>query len=228
MHRDNAASPFNPLPPAVWLLVIPLIVVELAFQAGARGLAGGADAVGWRLSAVRSFGFFDTVFTRMFASMSFPLPDVVRLVSYTFLHAGFAHVVFAVVLTMALGKMVGEVWRGWALVLVWYASAAVGAVAYALALDGGAPLIGAYPSVFGLVGAFTFLLWVNLAAVGANKYRAFLLIGILLLVRLLFGVLFGGNQDWIAEVTGFATGFGLSFVVSPGAWPRVLEQVRRR
>jgi membrane associated rhomboid family serine protease len=79
-----------------------------------------------------------------------------------------------------------------------------------------------------LIGGFTFLLWVNLAAVGANKYRAFSLIGFLLAIQLLFGLLFGGGYEWVADVAGFAAGFLLSFVVSPGGWGRVLDKIRQR
>jgi len=91
-----------------------------------------------------------------------------------------------------------------------------------------APLFGGYPAVFGLIGGFTFLLWVNLAAVGANKFRAFTLIGFLLGFQLLFGLLFGGGYEWVADVAGFVTGFALSFVVSPGGWARVLAKIRQR
>jgi membrane associated rhomboid family serine protease len=91
-----------------------------------------------------------------------------------------------------------------------------------------APLFGGYPAVYGLIGAFTFLLWVNLAAVGANKYRAFSFIGFLLGIQLVFGLFFGGGYEWVADLAGFVCGFLLSFVVSPGGWGRVLAKVRQR
>ena len=89
-------------------------------------------------------------------------------------------------------------------------------------------LIGAYPPVYGLIGAFTFLLWVRLAAVGANQNRAFLMIGFLLGTQLVFGLAFGGGLDWIADLAGFTTGFFLSFVVSPGGFGRVRDRLRQR
>ena len=45
---------------------------------------------------------------------------------------------------------------------------------------------------------------------------------------LLFGLLFGGGWDWVAELSGFAAGFLLSFVVSPGGWMKVREMIRER
>jgi membrane associated rhomboid family serine protease len=69
---------------------------------------------------------------------------------------------------------------------------------------------------------------VRLAAVGANRYRAFTLIGFLMGIQLLFGALFGGNWEWVADLTGFAAGFVLSFLVSPGGPMRVLALIRQR
>jgi membrane associated rhomboid family serine protease len=45
---------------------------------------------------------------------------------------------------------------------------------------------------------------------------------------LVFGVLFGGSWDWVADVAGFAAGFLLSFLVSPGGFARLLDQIRQR
>ena len=72
------------------------------------------------------------------------------------------------------------------------------------------------------------MIFTNLSKVGANKYRAFSLIGALLFVQFVFGVVFGGGWEWVGDVAGFAAGFLLSFVVSPGGFRRVLDQVRQR
>jgi membrane associated rhomboid family serine protease len=158
-----------------------------------------------------------------------PFADLVRLVAYPLVHATFTHSLFAVVILLALGKMVGEIFRWWGVVVVVLGASIAGALAYGLLVpDLRAPLIGAYPPVYGLIGAFTFLLWTNLARKGANKYRAFSLIGALLFFQLVFGVLFGGNWDWVADIAGFAAGFLLSFLVSPGGFARVVEMIRQR
>ena len=83
------------------------------------------------------------------------------------------------------------------------------------------PLIGGFPAVYGLIGAFTYILWRSMSLVGANQARAFSLIGVLMGIQLLFGLLFGLNNDWIADLGGFATGFMLSFVVAPGSLLRL-------
>ena len=136
---------------------------------------------------------------------------------------------FAVVMVLALGNMVAGVFRWWGVLVVFLGSTVVGGAAYGLLVPGlRTQLIGAYPGIYGLIGAFTFLIWTKLALVGANRLRAFSLIGVLLAVQLVFGLLFGGGWDWVAEVTGFATGFLLSFVVSPGGFRRVVQMMRQR
>ncbi|MBZ4690261.1 MAG: Rhomboid family protein [Cereibacter sp.] len=228
MHKDLNAAPLNPLPVAVWLLALPIAAMELLSSAGATGLLSDPAAIGWRLEAVGRLGFRPAAMREMIATGYFPWRELLRLVSYPLVHASFTHALMAVVILLALGKMVGEVFRTWAMVLVFLGSALVGALAYAMVPGLSTPLIGAYPAVYGLIGAFTFLLWVNLAAKGANQYRAFSLIGLLLGIQLLFGLLFGGGYEWVADLAGFATGFVLSFVVSPGGWARVKAKLRRR
>lgn len=227
--KDNLnAPPLNPLPLVVWLLALPIIAMEVVLGLGARGLVGGAQGVGWRIDAIQRFAFSPELMRDMIATGQYPLAGLARLTSYSLVHGNFTHAAFVVVMLLALGKMVGEVFRWWAVLAVFFGAAAVGAFVYALIPEVQVALIGGYPAVYGLIGAFTFLLWVNLAAVGANKFRAFTLIGFLLAFQLVFGVIFGGGWDWVADIAGFATGFFLSFVVSPGGWARVRGKMRQR
>lgn len=226
--QDRNAPPLNPLPPIIWLLALPIIAMEVVVGLGESGLLGGAQAVGWRMQASEKFGLYPDWMRQLFELHQYTPDQMMRLVTYPLVHVNFTHALFVLVLLLALGKMVGEVFRWWAVVAVFFGAAIVGALAYTAIPAVHAPLFGGYPAVYGLIGAFTFLLWVNLAAVGANKYRAFSMIGFLLGIQLLFGVLFGGGWDWVADLAGFATGFFLSFVVSPGGWQRVREKLRQR
>lgn len=227
MDRDPNAPPFNPLPPVVWLLALPVVAIEALLSAGARGLVGGPSAVGWRIEAIQSYGFADQVWEWMLETRTFPVEHLLRFLAYPFVHISVTHALFVVVFVLALGKFVGEVFRLWAVLAVYFASAVVGALAYGLLLDDPMPLIGGYPAVYGLIGAFTFILWADLGARGANRARAFRLIGFLLAIQLVFGLLFGGGRDWVADLAGFGAGFALSFLVSPGGWARALERIRQ-
>jgi len=229
MDQDHNAAPINPLPPIIWLLALPLIAMELVLTLAERGLVGGAQAVGWRLQAVERFGMYPELLRHQWETGGYPPEELYRLISYPLVHGGFTHAIFSVVMLLALGKMVGEIFRWWSVLVVVLGASIAGGLAYGLLVPGiRAPLIGAYPPVYGLIGAFTFLLMTNLAQRGANKYRAFSFIGLLLCVQLLFGVLFGTNWDWVADLAGFAAGFLLSFVVSPGGFRRVVQMIRQR
>lgn len=229
MYDPNAnASPFNNVPIAAVGIAMVMAAVEIVLQAAELGLAGGAQGVGWRIGAFRDYAFFGPIWDQMWELGLFPLEHMIRFVTYPFLHGTFFHAAFAVVIVLAIGKAVGEVFSTAAFLAVFFASSILGALVFAVVTDANSPLIGGYPGGYGLIGAFTFLLWTRLAAVGANSYRAFSLIGILMGIQLVFGALLGGSPDWIADLAGFVVGFLLSFVVSPGGWARVTERLRQR
>jgi membrane associated rhomboid family serine protease len=225
---DRNAPPLNPLPLIVWLLVLPVLAMEVVVNLGASGLAGGPQGVGWRLDAVQRFAFSPELARWMWDNQTWPLQGVVRFFTYPLVHGNFTHALFVIVFLLALGKFVGEVFRWWAVLVVVVGAGAVGALVYTAVPWITAPLFGGYPPVYGLIGAFTFILWTNLGARGANRARAFTLIGFLLAIQLLFGLLFGGGPEWVADLAGFATGFLASFVVSPGGWARVVAKMRER
>ncbi|WP_439123132.1 rhomboid family intramembrane serine protease [Marivita sp.] len=228
MTHPHNESPLNPLPPVVIALFIVIVGIEVVFTLGARGLVGGPEAVGWRLGTLERFAFSSEIFAWMRDSGRWPLEHVIRFVSYPFVHASFTHALFAGVMLLALGKMVGEAMGSFAVVALFFVSAAGGALVYALAIGNPTPLIGAFPAVYGLIGGFTYMLWLRLGQLGENQIRAFTLIGFLLAIQLIFGLLFGANAEWVADLAGFAIGFGLSTVLEPGGWTKLVDRLRQR
>lgn len=232
--RDNGKmdassnSPFNALPPVVVGLAVVMGGLELMFQLATAGLLGGAGGVGWRIAAMQDYAVLDSVWEWMRANRSYPPEQLVRFAAYPLLHGGFVHVAFVVVFILAIGKMVAEVFSPLAFLLVFWVSAIVGALAFVLVLDSGYPLIGGYPGVYGLIGAFSFIRWINLGVAGENQMRAFGLIGMLLAIQLIFATLQGNYGDVVADLSGFVAGFILSFIVSPGGWQRILNRMRQR
>ena len=224
-HPDDQ-SPINPLPAVVVVLALLIFGIELVMQAGARGFVGGAEGVGWRLAAMREYGFSAPVLDWMIETGRWPLEHLKRFVTYPFIHVNFTHTLMVLVFLLALGKMVGEVFGSIAVLVVFFLSAAIGAAAYGIILNNPIVVVGGYPAVYGLIGSYTFMLWVSLAGTGNTQLRAFTLIGFLMGLQLVFGLLFGSNKDWIADIFGFATGFGVSFLLVPGAWGRIREKLR--
>jgi membrane associated rhomboid family serine protease len=226
-HPHNE-SPLNPLPPVVIALFLVIVGLEVAFNLGARGLIGGPQAVGWRLGTLERFAFSAEIFAWMRESGRWPIEHVMRFVSYPFVHASFTHALFAGVMLLALGKMVGEVMGSLAVLLLFFVSAAGGALVYALLVGSSTPLIGAYPAVYGLIGGFTYLLWLRLGQLGEKQVRAFTLIGFLLAIQLIFGLLFGANAEWVADLAGFVIGFAMSTLLVPGGWAKLVDRLRQR
>lgn len=228
MDSHKEPSPVNPLPPVVAALFLVVLGLELIFTMGTQGLAGGPGAVGWRSAAIQDYGFSNRAFAWMIENGVIRADYVVRLLSYPFIHAGFTHALFAGVMLLALGKFVGEVLAQWAVLVLFLVSAAFGAVVFGLAFPDGPGLIGAFPGVYGLIGGFTFLLWLRLGQVGERQIQAFSLIAVLLGIQLIFGLFFGGGPDWVADIAGFVCGFALTSVLVPGGWGKLRERLRSR
>ena len=229
MDHDRNAPPLNPLPAIVWVLALPLIAMELLLSLAEAGLIGGASGIGWRSQAVERFALFPELLRQQVAAGGQPYADLSQLLSYPLVHGSVTHAIFALVILLALGKMVGENFRWWGVLAVVTVATLAGGLAYGLLVpDLRAPLIGAYPPVYGLIGAFTFLLWTDPTRTGGNRYRAFSMIGFLMLLQLVFGVLFGGGWTWVAELAGFFAGFLTSFIVRPGGLRRLVAMMRQR
>lgn len=226
MSSNSDPSPVNPLPPMVVVLFLAIVGVEAVISLGAQGVIGGPGAIGWRLDAINQYAFFSEVFDQMWQLGLWPAEHVLRFFSYSFVHASITHAAFAGVILLAMGKMVAEAFGQWRMLIIFVVSGVGGALSYALLVDDPFPLIGSFPSVYGLIGGFTYLLWRNLEQMGENQYRAFMLIGFLMGIQLVFGLFFGGQEDWVADASGFVVGFGMSFVLSPGGWARVRNQIR--
>lgn len=225
-HEDNVPA-VNPLPPVVAALFLIVMGIEVIFYLGSKGIIGGPEAVGWRLAAMQKYSFSGDIFDWMLETGRWPFEHVMRFVTYPFVQGSFSQAIFVGVMLLAMGKMVAEVFGSGAMLLIFLASGVGGALAYAVFLNDPVPLIGGFPAVYGLIGAFTFILWRSMSLVGANQARAFSLISVLMGIQLLFGLVFGLSNDWLADLGGFATGFVLSFLVAPGGLAYLRGLMRR-
>ncbi|MEO9683508.1 MAG: rhomboid family intramembrane serine protease [Tateyamaria sp.] len=227
MSEFHDPSPINPLPPAVWLLFIALALPELAFSVGEAGLIGGPQAVGWRLNALNDYAFSGIAFDFMIDNGRLLPEHLLRFVTYPFVFGSFTSSIFAGVILLAMGKMVGEILGGFAVILMFFLSGIFGALMFGL-LTNEPWLVGAYPCVYGLIGTYTFLYWQRQVASGGPQGQAFMLIGVLMGIQLVFGVLFQVGYEWVGELAGFAAGFALTALVVPGGMRRLLGVFRRR
>jgi rhomboid protease GluP len=204
--EDHNVSPFNALPPVVVALAVVIAGLEGMFQLATAGFLGGQEGVGWRLAAMQDYAVLDEVADWMLENMAFPPEHLLRFLTYPLIHGGFVHAAFVVVFILAIGKMVAEVFSPIAFVAIFWVSAIFGALVYVVLLDSPFPLIGGYPGVYGLIGAFTFLMWVDAGMRGESQYRAFGLIGALLAIQIIFGVIQGDFGNVVADLAGSSPG----------------------
>lgn len=221
-------SPFNAIPPVPLVLVLIMAGIELTLSAAANGYVGGAQGVGWRAQAFQDYAFAPAVLDQITTRGQYDINLFRRFVTYTFIHVNFTHALWGIVLLLALGKFVGEKFSALSFALLFLASTIGGALVYGLLSWQNAALVGAYPGVYGLIGAYTYIMWLALERLGDNQFKAFQLIGILLGLMLVYSMIFGSSATWIAEVAGFVIGLVISPLLAPGGWQAFLARIRQR
>lgn len=216
----------NDLPVAIVGICLIVLAVELVLTAATAGLLGGAGGVGWRLQFMQEYAFVPGVIDAMQRG-DYAFDVVRRFITYAFVHDGMLHMLFAGALLLALGKFVGDVFSAFNTVLLFVLCTVFGALIYGTVVSTNYPLLGLYPAVYGFIGAYTYIVWLSLGAMGRNQLQAFQLIGFLLGLQLVFGLIFGARPTWIAELAAFFMGFAASTVLAPGGWAALLRRLRR-
>lgn len=220
-------SPFQALPPVVVVLALAVALPEVILSAADRGLLGVAAAA-WRIEALTALGMFPQLLDFGLARGDAWAAEPWRLLSYPFVHRGFVDMLFGTVFVLALGKFVAEAFGAPATLAVFFGAAACGALAWWALGGAAAPLAGAYVPAYGLIGAFTFVLFTRAGTAGTSRLAAFRLIGFLMALQLVFSLLFGSADWWMGELAGFGFGFALSFAVAPGRARVFLARMRSR
>jgi membrane associated rhomboid family serine protease len=223
-----AEAPLNPIPGIVWLLALPLIALELWLSLTEVTVLGGPAADGLRQRLLLGLAFIPDMLRAAWLEGYVPPEVWRRTLSYPLIHGSFTHMMFAMVILLALGKFVGEAFRWWAVLVIVVSATFAGAVAAAMVPFVKYAIFGGYPPVYGLIGAFTFVLWQRARATGQSQARAFSMIGFLLGVQVVYGLAFGGGTEWVADLAGFATGFAVSVAVNPSGWAALVAGLRGR
>ena len=224
---DTSPPPvFNSIPPVVVALFVIFGMVELWFTLGPNFVVG-AKTVAWRAQAIERFGVNPQIVQWMIENNDYRLDHLARFVSFSFIHGSMINTAVSCSLFLAMGKMVGSAFSSTALLIFFIGSAVAGALVFSFAARDGGWLFGSFAGIYGLIGAYTFMIWITLRVRKAPQGQAFHLIAFLMGIQLLFGMFFGGNSTWIADLIGFVTGFFLSFFLIPGGFSSVLEMLRK-
>ena len=117
---------------------------------GKMGFIGGNAGVGLRLNAIEMAAYFPQIPARMWELGIFSPRQAARILTYPFINGSLTHALFVIVFTLALGKMVAEQFRPWALLALFFGAAIGGAVIYtAFGLLAGVDLAGAVVALDG-------------------------------------------------------------------------------
>ncbi|MCL1628453.1 rhomboid family intramembrane serine protease [Roseibaca sp. V10] len=213
--ESHPAPLLNPLPWAVWLLTLAIAGVELVLWAGAHGLVNWAGSAGWRAQALVAFGISPELQGWMWESGQYPPEGLWRYLVYGFVHLGPMQAALVVVITAALGKACAERLGSLRVLVLLTLAQAAGGVAFGLVADPGAWLIGGYPIIFALAGAYAALM---------GTRPALFLVAVLVVARLGLTALAGGGMDWLADLTALGIGAALARVLDGP----ILERLRQR
>lgn len=223
---DSYAMPFGPIPALIWLLAALIAGVELLFWAGAQGWIGGVDAAGWRLQAIQRHGMSRAVAEWMLINRQFPLDHLQRLLTYPVVQIGPLQAGLVTLALLALGRVVGEVLRSGRLLVTLGAATLGGALAFGAIPGTATVLIGGFPIMFGLLGAFAGLVVLGAFAVRIRRARALALIGVMLALRLALGLGVEQGVTWVADLTAFAVGAVAAVLARPGGLHALRARIR--
>ncbi|MEM1236714.1 MAG: rhomboid family intramembrane serine protease [Pseudomonadota bacterium] len=160
----------------------------------------------------------------MITTNQWSMDGIRRLITYAFVSQSFMSAVFACVFILAFGKFVGDVIGGVRALFIFLVSAAGAALIYGTVFPNQAPLLGAFPGAYGLLGGYTYILFLVLDRADENRLQAFRLVGILAGLQLIFGFVFPGPPYWMADIGGAAVGFVTAMAMGPGG---LLRWIRR-
>lgn len=145
----------------------------------------------------------------------FPGQRAVMFFSYAFLHAGFLHLLFNMLMVLHLGREAVMRLGQAGFLLLYMLSAAGGAAGFALLSASPGPMVGASGAVFGLFGATQFWDFQRRRAARASLRPFWQLMAGLILMNLVLVVMVGGMLAWQAHLGGYIAGFAIAWAVTP-------------
>ena len=216
-HKNDDEAFFNDLHPTVYGLALIVIGLELLFGLAENGILGGLIDPSARRNALIDYAFWQQLFNLAMANGEYRLDVLITLLSYPLLHTGFIHAVVSAAIILFMGTILARLFHYmWPLGIFWIASVA-GGLAYAMLSTSQAPLLGASPGYFGLIGAVGFVFLYTLHKSFDRRGQRMLSIPLVfLVVPTVMNIFLTSSQIWIADLAGAATGFIIAIFISPG------------
>lgn len=207
--------------PVVLVMAGAFVAIEAVLAASDFGLLPR----GLRFAAYRQFAFFDLYFEAALSGQTVRAQLVWSLVTHAFLHGGLLHLAMNTAVFVALGSHLCRAVGEGAMLALFVATAAAGAVTFGLIADTGLqfiPMVGASGALFGFLGAMKRWEWRYIRGADLPRRRFWSTVLALVAVNVLlsFGFGDGGGVAWEAHLGGFVAGWVAGGFISPrrGMW----------
>ena len=141
MSDYNRSPIVNPIPTSILLIFSGIILVEALLVFGFGGPLAKTETTIERLNLVQNYGVPPNLASWMFETGNFSINYISRFILYPFINLSGLSVVFAAVLLLALGKMVGEVFSSFSVILIWLLSTFFAAIFYSISATDGQILV---------------------------------------------------------------------------------------
>ena len=228
MEPQRAPEPvFGKINPVIVSLAFVIGGLELLFLADEQGWIGGSGGIASRRYAIVDYAFWTQEFNAMFSDGKFDSTALVSFVTYPLIHFSFTHAIISTVFVLAIGNLISRVFGAFGLLLVFFAPAAVGALAYGLTSNSSFPLAGATPAVYGFLGAFAAIILDNIDRDRSSHSFKLLSIPVFLLALPTVSNIFLGDAEvWKADIAGFVTGFIATGILKLGGVKSIVRLLR--
>lgn len=169
---------------------------------------------GLRRMAVAAFAFWPPLVTGGWQPV-WPGQTVAMFVTYAFLHGGFLHLLFNMLVMLHLARDCVSRLGEWGFLLLFATAAAGGGAGFLLLSASPGPMVGASGAVFGLFGAVQYWDWQQRRATGAPLAPFWKMMLGLVLMNVLLYMLVGGLLAWQAHLGGYVAGFLFARLATP-------------
>lgn len=226
----NSRSVLNPISPALLLIAGVATVIEIALQLGSYGIIGGPDSIGWRLSLFQNFAFQDAIFEHFrvngFAAFVAQPYLALTFITYPMLHYSIPDAAIGLAIFLALGRVMTLRFSVWATLVLVLAGTIVAGIAYGVYTSSGQPLVGLFDPSCALIGAYSWTEYNYRRVMKEPIWPAFRIIFFLAIFQLVMQLFMVPSDFWVAQLAACAAGFGLSYLVAPGAARRIVARLR--
>lgn len=146
---------------------------------------------------------------------AWPGQSIAMFLTYAFLHGGFLHLLFNMLVLLHLGRECVARLGEWGFAVLYLLSAVGGAVGFLLLSTSSGPMVGASGAIFGLFGAVQYWDYQRRRATRASLAPFWKMMLGLVLMNLILYIMVGGYLAWQAHLGGYVAGFIVARLVTP-------------